>query len=102
MVPISDVKAWNSGKLGFDRRDPLRFGNDPGRVAHTVACGEIHARRPGAALGDEFINPLVRAKGEEDRPGLCLERLDVPQTVVFFIWPRQLVLPDDAPAVILA
>ena len=54
------------------------------------------------AVGDEGVDGVVPAVGQEDRARLGAERLDVAHAVVLLVHPGQLVLLDDVVEIVLA
>ena len=71
-------------------------------MTHPIAGGEVDLRRLSRLSGDELIQRRVGGIDEEHRAGLGIEGLNVPDTVIFLVWPGELVLANDAFQVILA
>jgi hypothetical protein len=94
MVTIGDVECWHGAEHLADLRQACSLIDDPERVSDAVLRRHIGNRH---ALGGECDQALGRRAvrvGEQHRPGLRIERLDLAYPVVFLVRPGELVLAD--------
>ena len=103
VVPVRDVRDGNAREELLELVAPAARarGDLPDRVADAVRRDEVVERGGAAGVGDDRVDRLVVAVGEERRTRVRLKRLDVARAVVFLVLARLLVLLEDAREVVL-
>src|SRR5260221_369582 len=102
MVSVGNVEEWDLCKLRLDRSLAGLILNGPCTVANAVRRSEVYYRRGTGLSVDQGIDDATRAISQEDRAGLGIQRLHVPNAIIFLIRPSQFVLLDHVLLVILA
>src|SRR5438552_7606371 len=102
MVPISDVKKLNVSKGRFNEANIARLTEDPRGVTHSVFGGEIYLRLAARLFLDEGLQFPHRPINQKYGAGLGVKRVDMPQAILFFVWPCEFVFLDQALQIFLA
>src|SRR6476646_6089695 len=102
MMAVRDVKVRNFSELRFDLFDRGVIANRPGRMAHTIRCGEIDVWLVAADFGEKRVKRRNGAISQKNWARLRIQSLDVPNSIIFFVWAREFVLLDNVVEILLA
>ena len=101
-MAVGDVKGGEPGEGALDPGDEPGVVDDEEDVPDVVVGRDVDFGPSLHAFGDEGVDRVGPAVGQEDGPRLRPERLDVAHAVVFLVHTGQLVFLDDVVEIILA
>ena len=99
MVAVGDVERVHGIEFLADGGDGRRLGNGPGSVAYAVG-DDIGYWLAIRRCSDQCINDGGLRVGQQHRAGLCVERFDLANAIVFLVRAREFVLADAVGVVI--
>ena len=95
VVAVGDVEASHRVECVRQALDGPRVADHPQRMAHVVGICGVRVRRVARGLRKNGVHLWGFGIRRHHRPRLRVERVDLPNAVVFFLWRRQFV-PSDA------
>src|SRR5271169_2829531 len=78
VMAVRNVKRRKARELPLEPLQVFSLGDGPGAVADPVYSDEINLRCRSSMSADDLIQVTGRPINQEDRPGLGIQRLDMP------------------------